>query len=437
MNARIGATGPGAARPEAAGPEAAGPEAAEIMARCDALAGITDTPGMSRRVHLSLEHRQAAELVEEWMREAGLRTWQDQAGNVCGRIDCADPSAPALLLGSHIDTVADAGRYDGMLGVLLAIAVAGRVRHEVPSWPVALEVVAFTDEEGTRFGTALSGSRALSGGWDAALLDRTDESGTSYAEALVQYGLDPGTVGAAARRPGSLAGYLEAHIEQGPYLEAADRALGVVTSIAGARRFALTVTGRAGHAGGTPYERRQDALTGASELVLAVERIGRETGVIATVGRLQAYPGGVNVIPGRVELSLDLRAEHDGDRDAVWDRIQAEAAAIAARRRLSVHAEEQYRADATPCDPRLREAVHAGIAATGDTAPVELWSRAGHDGMAVAEVTGVAMLFLRCAGGVSHHPDESVTEADVAAALTAFETAVRVAAQKAAGGTGS
>jgi len=416
-----------------------GQSAASIMARCDELTGITDTPGMSRRVHLTPEHRQAADLVQEWMREAGLRTWQDAAGNVCGRIEGARRDSPALLLGSHIDTVSDAGRYDGMLGVLLAIAVAERVRDEVAGWTVALEVVAFSDEEGTRFGTALSGSRALAGGWDPTLLERTDENGVTYREALLRYGLDPDRVAEAARPPGSLAGYLEAHIEQGPFLEAADRALGVVTSIAGARRFALTVTGHAGHAGGTPYERRRDALTGASELVLAVERIGGETGVIATVGRLQAYPGGVNVIPGRVELSLDLRAEHDDERDAAWDRIRAAAEEIADRRRLSVEAHEQYRADATVCDPELREAVAAGIHSATDADAPQLWSRAGHDGMAVAGVTGVGMLFLRCAGGVSHHPDESVTESDVAAALTAFEAAVRavVAGQRPGEGASS
>jgi allantoate deiminase len=401
-------------------------DAQVILDRCDELAALSSQPDFLERVHLSPEHAAANALVAGWMEEAGLHTWQDAAGNQCGRIEGAEPGLPALLLGSHIDTVPDAGRFDGMLGVLLAIQVASRI--EPGSLPFALEVVAFSDEEGTRFGTALLGSRALAGTWDDEWWNLTDKDGISLFEAFQDFGLDPARLPGAFRRPETLVGYLEAHIEQGPHLEDADRRLAVVTSIAGARRFSLTMHGKAGHAGGTPYDRRRDALVGASELVIEIERLSKQGGVVGTVGKLEAFPGGVNVIPGRVDFSLDLRAEFDEDRDAVLTLIHDAAQAIASRRGLEFEQHEIYRADAVVCDLDLRAAIEAGIRSTGDETPLAFWSRAGHDGMAVVAATPIAMLFLRCAGGVSHHPDENVTKADVAAALEAFEAAVHAVA---------
>lgn len=399
-------------------------DAALIMERCDDLAGLSSTPEHLERVHLSPEHRAANDLVATWMSEAGLKTWQDAAGNQCGRLEGREPGLPALLLGSHIDTVPDAGRYDGMLGVLLAIQVVSRLRSRASELPFALEVVAFSDEEGTRFGMALLGSRALAGTWDEAWWALKDKNDITLFEAFQDFGLDPARLPGAFRRPESLIGYLEAHIEQGPILEDADRRLAVVTSIAGARRFALTMHGTAGHAGGTPFDRRRDALVGASELVIEVERLSKQTGTIGTVGRLQAYPGGVNVIPGRAEFSLDLRAEFDEQRDGCLELIRHAAAEICDRRGLVFEEHELYRADAVPCDPELMQAFADGIRSTGDDAPMAFWSRAGHDGMAVVDVTRFGMLFLRCRGGVSHHPDEHVKQADVAAALDAYEAAV-------------
>ncbi|MCU1515167.1 MAG: Zn-dependent hydrolase [Microbacteriaceae bacterium] len=399
-------------------------EADLIMDRCDDLATISSQPDRLERVHLSPEHKAANALVAEWMTDAGLSTWQDPAGNQCGRLEGAEPGLPALLIGSHIDTVPDAGRYDGMLGVLLAIAVAKRIKKSGMRLPFALEVVAFSDEEGTRFGMALLGSRALAGTWDDAWWNLRDKDGISLAEAFQDFGLDPARLPGAFRRRENYVGYLETHIEQGPILEDAERQLAIVTSIAGARRYGITITGHAGHAGGTPYASRRDALVGASELVVAIERISLQTHTIGTVGRLQAFPGGVNVIPGRVELSLDLRAEFDADRDHALDLVWAAAKEICERRKLRLEKKELYRADAVLCDPELMAAVGRGIRATGDVAPMAFWSRAGHDGMAVVNLTRIAMLFLRCRGGISHHPDENVKKSDVAAALTAFEAAV-------------
>ena len=397
-------------------------EAQLILDRCDELAAISSQPDRLERVHLSPEHKAANALVAQWMTDAGLSTWQDAAGNQCGRVEGREPGLPALLLGSHIDTVPDAGRYDGMLGVLLAIAVVARLPRA--QLPFAVEVVAFSDEEGTRFGTALLGSRALAGTWDDEWWSLTDEHGITLFEAFQDFGLDPARLPGAFRRPDELVGYLEAHIEQGPFIEDADRSLAIVTSIAGARRFALTMTGKAGHAGGTPYDRRRDALVGASELVVEIERLSKQQHVIGTVGKLEAFPGGVNVIPGRVEFSLDLRAEFDDDRDAALQLIDDAADEIARRRGLHFAKHELYRADAVVCDLDLRAGIEAGIRATGDGEPMALWSRAGHDGMAVVAVTPIAMLFLRCKGGVSHHPDEHVRKGDVALALDAYEAAV-------------
>lgn len=402
-------------------------EAALILERCDDLAGLSSQPERLERVHLSPQHAAANELVGRWMEEAGLSTWQDAAGNQCGRREGSEPDLPALLLGSHIDTVPDAGRYDGMLGVLLAITVANRLRDT--DLPFALEVVAFSDEEGTRFGSALLGSRALAGTWDDDWWNLTDENGITLFEAFQDFGLDPARLPGAFRRPETLVGYLEAHIEQGPILDEADRQLAVVTSIAGARRFELTVTGKAGHAG-TPWARRRDALAAASELVLEIERLAREQEVLATVGKLEVFPGGINVIPGRVEFTLDLRAEFDADREECLRAIEESARLIESRRDVAVDVTEFYRADAVVCDLGLRGAIEAGIRSTGDDSPMAFWSRAGHDGMAVSAVTPVGMLFVRCKGGVSHHPDESVTRADVAAALDAYEAAVRALAAR-------
>ena len=403
--------------------------AARAIARCDVLAALSSLPTGIERVAFSEEHRAANALVGEWMREAGLTVRQDAAGNICGRLEGERDGLPALVLGSHLDTVTDAGRYDGMLGVLLAIEVAERV--DTAALPFALELIGFTDEEGTRFGNALLGSRAFAGRVGEDWLATPDRAGTIVAQAMTAFGLDPARIGDAARRPEELVGYLEAHIEQGPHLIDADRPLAVVTAIAGARRFALQVTGRAGHAGGTPYPRRRDALVAASEIVVEIERIAIETGTIGTVGRIRAFPGGVNVVPGVCRFSLDLRGETDEARDAAFERIDAFAREVCARRGVEWRTDEFYRADATTCDPALVAAVDAGVRATGDADPLHLWSRAGHDGMAVRDVTGVAMLFLRCGNdGISHHPDETVTEEDTAAALAAFEAAVlAVAAQ--------
>jgi allantoate deiminase len=404
-------------------------DASLVLRRCAELDRFSASSTGLERVYLSREHALANERVADWMRAAGLRTWQDAAGNQCGRREGREPGLPALLLGSHLDTVPDAGSYDGMLGVVMAIAVCERLAERTDGLPFALEVIGFGDEEGTRFGTALMASRAVAGTWEDDWWDLRDRGGTTLHKAFLDFGLDPRRIRDAARWPDELVGYLEAHIEQGPFLEAEDQSVGYVTSIAGARRFRLSVIGEARHAGGTPYERRRDALTAASEAIVAIERLARPSGCLATVGRIESTPGAVNVIPGRADFSLDLRAATDAARDAMWDAIAQEISEVCQRRHVRFQHRETHRAPAVSCAGWLQQAVVDGIAAGGDTRPLGLWSPAGHDAMALGAATDVAMLFVRCFDGISHHPAEHVREVDVAVGLDAYEAAVLAVAE--------
>lgn len=399
--------------------------AQRVMVRCDALATISETPGQLTRVYLSPAHMRANALVAQWMEEAGMLTWQDAVGNICGRYEAAGEGAPAVLLGSHLDTVRNAGRYDGMLGVLTAIEVVDSLHRQGLHGEQAVEIIGFADEEGTRFNITLLGSRGLTGTWPAGWLECQDAQGVSVAQAMVNVGLDPSRILMAERATEEFSAYLELHIEQGPVLEQADVPLGVVTAINGARRLTCCFTGEAGHAGTVPMAHRHDALTAAAQWIAFVEQKTRESGPdqVATVGTLQCEPGAVNVIPGAVTLTLDIRSPDDDRREMLLNALLDEAGRIAAQRGLSFSHDVFYTIAATPCDARLREVLAGAVSEVQGRA---LWlpSGAGHDAIAVAERWPSAMLFVRCDKGISHHPAESVQLEDVAKALQAYSAAV-------------
>ncbi|BBS36644.1 Zn-dependent hydrolase [Enterobacter cloacae] len=399
--------------------------AERVMARADALAAISETPNALTRVYLSTQHLQANQLVGQWMSQAGMTVWQDSVGNICGRYEGEQEGAPAVLLGSHLDTVRNAGRYDGMLGVLTAIEVVDSLHQQEKRLAQAIEIVGFCDEEGTRFGITLLGSRGLTGTWPESWLDKCDANGVSVAQAMVLAGLDPARVPLAARNKDDFSAYLELHIEQGPCLEQQRLALGVVEAINGARRLNCRFTGEAGHAGTVPMAHRKDALAASAEWMVMIESTTLQHGgnLVATVGELRCLPGAVNVIPGEVALSLDIRGPQDAPLDVLLNTLLAQAQTIATRRGLSFSAEEFYRIAATPCDAHLQTRLGEAVAAVqGRT--VSLPSGAGHDAIAMAERWPVGMLFVRCKGGVSHHPAESVMAEDVAQAIDAFTRAV-------------
>jgi len=404
------------------------------------LAAFTDGDGNLTRLYLSPAHRAAADRVAAWMRDAGLDVGLDALGTVRGRLK---PTAPGragnrrLLIGSHIDTVVNAGRYDGMLGVVAGILAVEEIRARGIDLPFGIDVLAFGDEEGVRFPTTLVSSSAVAGCLVSSDLDARDADGIRLRDALVAFGGDPDAVASAAYARDEALAYLEVHIEQGPVLEAEGVPLGVVTSIAGQSRFSITVTGEAGHAGTVPMALRRDALAASAEMMLAIENVARAGNahqMVATVGRLTARPGAVNVIPAEVVFTLDIRADADAPRLAAIAELDARFRAIANGRGVSVTMDKFYESPTTPCAPRLQEAL-AGAARDLGVAERRLASGAGHDGHAMHHLTDVGMLFVRCRGGISHNPAEFAAIDDMGLAVEALIRAVeRLAADAASSG---
>jgi allantoate deiminase len=388
--------------------------AEEVIARCRMLARRSEDANGTRRTFLSPPMRDVHRELAGWLEPLGVSVTMDAAGNLRGLYPGADSQAPRLLLGSHLDTVPNAGAYDGVLGVVLAVALLESLEGRRP--PFAIEVLGFSDEEGVRFGVPFLGSRALVGRLDEELLSRKDASGISVRDAIREFGLNPSELPAAALK-GDILGYVEFHIEQGPVLENLGRPLGVVEAIAGQTRMEFIFTGRANHAGTTPMHLRRDALAAAAEWVVAVERETRSIpGLVATVGALEAKPGASSVIAGEARATLDVRHTSDDVRHRIGENLTRQAEEIAAQRGLSVKARMLMDQSAVAMDGFLIGQIEAAIRAAG-CEPHRMVSGAGHDAMILAEQFPAGMIFLRTPGGISHDPAESVEAGDVAKAL--------------------
>jgi allantoate deiminase len=440
------------------------PGGARAVARCDALgvAPYSDMEGGLYRGYLTPAYAASQAALAEWMRDAGMTVRVDPAANLVGRYEGSVVDAPALLIGSHLDSVRDAGRYDGPLGIMLGVEAVDALHAGGRRMPFPIEVYAFGDEEGSRFPAAMLTSRAVAGTLDASALELVDGEGVSLETALVSFrhpGLDPGsrllaeagkgsgtlrpgrpgprtglqTSGerlhlveqargdeylAAARRPSSVFCYLEAHIEQGPVLEAKGLAVGTVTGIAAQLRYQVGVRGVANHAGTTTMALRRDALAGAAEMLLAIERIALDdaSDLVATVGRIEALPGAPNVIPGEARFAIDVRSGDPARRDRAAEAILDGIAAIADARGLDFDVQRIHDLPASPCDPTLMDAMDAALADAGQP-PFRLVSGAGHDAMVMSALCPTAMLFIRCRDGISHNPAEHVEPADADIAL--------------------
>lgn len=392
-----------------------------IMRWADELAAYTETAGMLTRTYLTDAHHGAAGQLAQWMREAGMSVRRDAAGNVIGRYEGETPNAPALLTGSHFDTVRNAGKYDGNLGILLPIACIASWNREGRRFPFAIEVIGFAEEEGVRFKATLLGSRAIAGTFDSTVLDKRDDSGKTMREAMAEAGFDAAALPQAAYQPENVLAFMEVHIEQGPVLLDENLPLGVVTAISGASRFMVTANGLAGHAGTVPMGLRRDAAMTAAEIGLYIEkRCSGIPGLVGTVGQLDVPNGAANVVPGKAVFTIDIRAETDDVRLAAVRDVLDEMRKIAARRQVTLDINPTHEAKSVPCAGWLQQQLANAITAAG--LPLRhLPSGAGHDAMAIASLTDVAMLFVRCGcGGISHHPDETMTADDAQVAADVF-----------------
>ncbi|WP_136417034.1 allantoate amidohydrolase [Herbaspirillum sp. ST 5-3] len=366
-------------------------------------------------------HRKTAAQIAVWMREAGMQVHIDAVGNVVGRYQSDTPNAKTLMTGSHYDTVCNGGKYDGREGILLPIAVVKHLHERGEKLPFHLEVIGFSEEEGVRFKSTFLGSNAIAGRFDLTLLDKLDADGISMRAALLEACHNPDDIPQIARDPKDLLGFVEVHIEQGPVLLEHALPVGIVSSIAGSCRYLLELTGVASHAGTTPMNMRKDAAAAAAEIILYVEkRCAQFPSLVGTVGQLQVPNGSVNVVPGACRLSLDIRAANDAIRDAAIEDVLREIDAICTRRNVESRLELLMSAPAVPCAPRLMEKLSASAERLGVT-PFTLSSGAGHDAMAMAAITDVAMLFTRCGnGGISHNPLETMTADDAEISAQVF-----------------
>lgn len=404
--------------------------ATTVMERCDLLGNISEEDDALTRPFGSQAMREVNKIVSGWMQDAGMTVRQDAIRNLIGRYD--GERDKTLVLGSHLDTVRDAGKYDGQLGVLVALACVQQLYNRRQRLPFSIEITCFADEEGLRFGTTFVGSSVYAGAFDRERLKLEDYDGTNLWDAVRDFGGEPESLDKDGRDSSDLLGYCELHIEQGPVLEQKELPVGVVTGIQGQSRIRVSFTGEAGHAGTVPMATRRDALCAAAEFVLEVETACKvQPGAVATVGEISALPGAVNVIPGEAELSVDLRHADDAVRKSLRDHFKQRAGEIARLRRCDFSWQVRQETSAVPSDPELSGLLGRAVEDAGVTLH-SLPSGAGHDAAQMAALTSVAMLFVRCEKGISHNPTESVKREDVEVAIAVMARFLELVAHEGA-----
>jgi allantoate deiminase len=407
-----------------------GSAAERVVERCGLLATFTDQPGEVTRVFCSPAMKMAHETISGWMQAADMNCELDAVGNLIGKFGSHENERPIFVIGSHLDTVINAGRFDGTLGALLGLAVVEVIREANMELNFDVHVVGFSEEEGVRYSFPFIGSLGIVGQLDSTALSCVDADQVSMKDALAQFGCDVDQINSASYQDRPVVGFMEAHIEQADLLQESDVSVGVVSAIAGQTRATIKLLGQAGHAGTLLHDRRRDALAGAAELILKIESIGQQTpGLFATVGKVDAQPGLSNVISGQTELRLDLRHESDEIRKSAFDKIKSSIKSIADSRNLEAHIESAHHTPATPMNDDLTEQVNLAVGDAGLPAK-SMVSGAGHDAMIMARIAPSCMLFVRCRDGISHHPDEYVSPEDIFAVLKVMvQSLIRISNQ--------
>lgn len=391
----------------------------EEIARCSQTSN-PDTDGVTR-LCASKEHGQANDKLRQWMLAAGMQVRMDNAANLIGRYPSKEPNAQTLIFGSHQDTVPNGGKYDGILGVIAPLALVHYFNQNKITFPYHIDVIAFSDEEGTRFQSTLLGSKAISGTFEPAMLDAADAQGITMREALAQFGCQPELIENDAYQSDEVLGFVELHIEQGPQLEQAGLPVGVVSAITGIERHTLSIKGKAGHAGTVPMNMRQDALVGAAQAIHYFDQLCKgQDDLVGVVGKIENFPNGVNVIPQQTNITIELRSPNDTSRLEAREKLLEQIGQIMADYDLGYEHKLIYEQAAVTCSEGLSSMLSNATALAG-IEPMHLFSGAGHDGLAVTHLTDIAMLFMRCKNGVSHHPDEAITQADLLSALDVLQ----------------
>ncbi|HEY4151594.1 MAG TPA: allantoate amidohydrolase [Chitinophagaceae bacterium] len=394
------------------------PRAQNIMTRIEELASVSEESGIIARTFGTNAFLEGSRKVAGWMEKAGLQTRTDNMGNVRGRLRSSNPNVKTLVIASHIDTVINAGRFDGPLGVLLGLDLLEQLMQAKTPLPFHIELIAFSDEEGVRFHTTYLGSKVVAGSFDHSLLEKKDATGTPLKDVITAIGGDAALLAQDRILPGEWLGYFEVHIEQGPVLYEKHIPVAVVKGIAGQKRSEIIFKGTAGHAGTVPMDMRRDALCCASEFILAVEQwaLENKAQVVATVGKLHISHAASNTIPGEVSCTLDLRSNDPTVLSTAYTALQNSCKAVSTRRGISFEWNLVQETTPVACDAGLNDLLVQSIRQAGHE-PVELVSGAGHDGVPISQVSPIAMLFVRCFEGISHHPQENVELKDLAAAV--------------------